>query len=147
MLSMSSMSGPLDGIRICDLSQFEAGPSATELLGFLGADVIKIEDPVRGDQGRSLGVGRNGSADSMYFQLLNLNKRSATLNLKSDEGRALFLEMLPSFDVLVENFTLGTMERFGLGWETLREAHPKLIYASVRGFGDAGPYAHLKPLD
>jgi formyl-CoA transferase len=141
------MVGALEGLRILDLSQFEAGPSATELLGFLGADVIKIEDPVRGDQGRSLGIGRNGSADSMYFQLLNLNKRSATLNLKSPEGRALLLEMLPRFDVLVENFALGTMERLDLGWDTLREVHPGLIYASVRGFGDSGPYANFKAFD
>jgi formyl-CoA transferase len=141
------MAGALDGLRVLDLSQFEAGPSCTELLGFLGADVIKIEDPVRGDQGRSLGVGRNGSDDSMYFQLLNLNKRSATLNLKSPRGRALLLEMLPRFDVLVENFALGTMERLDIGYETLREIHPGLIYASIRGFGDSGPYANYKAFD
>lgn len=139
--------GALQGLRICDLSQFEAGPSATELLAFLGADVIKIEDPVRGDQGRSLGIGRNGSSDSMYFQLLNLNKRSATLNLKEAEGRELFLKMLPSFDVLVENFALGTMERLDLGWDKLRKAHPALIYASIRGFGDSGPYAEYRAFD
>jgi formyl-CoA transferase len=141
------MSGALEGLRILDLSQFEAGPSCTELLGFLGADVIKIEDPARGDQGRKLGIGRNGSDDSMYFQLLNLNKRSATLNLKSPEGRDLFLQMLPRFDVLVENFALGTMERLDLAYETLREVHPGLIYASIRGFGDSGPYASYKAFD
>jgi formyl-CoA transferase len=117
------------------------------LLGFLGADVIKIEDPVRGDQGRKLGIGRGGSDDSMYFQLLNLNKRSATLNLKSPEGRELLLKMLPRFDVLVENFALGTMERLDLSYETLREIHPGLIYASIRGFGDTGPYANYKAFD
>lgn len=141
------MGGALDGMRVLDLSQFEAGPSATELLGFLGADVIKVEDPVRGDQGRSLGIGRNGSSDSMYFQLLNLNKRSATLNLKSAEGREIFLQMLPRFDVLVENFALGTMDRLDLGWDVLRDVHPGLIYASVRGFGDTGPYASYKAFD
>ena len=144
---MTPMTQALDGIRICDLSQFEAGPSCTELLAFLGADVIKVEDPVRGDQGRSGGMGPGPGADSMYFLLLNLNKRSVTLNLKSDEGRGLFLRMLPSFDVLVENFALGTMERLGLGWEPLREAHPQLIYASVRGFGDSGPLSHIKAFD
>lgn len=139
------MSGALEGIRICDLTQFEAGPSCTELLAFLGADVIKVEDPKRGDQGRRLGMGP--ADDSMYFLLLNLNKRSVTLNLKSDQGRELFLRMLPRFDVLVENFTLQTMERLGLGWESLRRTHPGLIYASVRGFGDSGPYASFKSFD
>jgi formyl-CoA transferase len=127
------------------LTQFEAGPSCTELLAFLGADVVKVEDPKRGDQGRRMGMGP--ATDSMYFLLLNLNKRSVTLNLKTDEGRELFLRMLPSFDVLVENFSLGTMERFDLGWEKLREIHPRLIYASVRGFGDSGPYAQFKSFD
>ena len=140
------MERALSGIRVLDLSQFEAGPSCTELLAFLGADVIKVEDPKRGDQGRRLGMPRGGD-DSMYFQLLNLNKRSITLDLKTEEGKALFMRLLPKFDILVENFTLGTMERFGLGWDVLREAHPQLIYASVRGFGDSGPYAHFKSFD
>jgi len=142
---MTTVPGALDGIRICDLSQFEAGPSCTELLAFLGADVIKVEDPKRGDQGRLMGMGHG--TDSMYFLLLNLNKRSITLNLKSEEGVDLFKRMLPSFDVLVENFTLGTLDRLGIGWETLRQVHPGLIYASVRGFGDTGPLAQFKSFD
>jgi formyl-CoA transferase len=92
-----------------------------------------------------MGMGKGN--DSMYFLLLNLNKRSATLNLKSDEGKEIFRRMLPQFDVLVENFTLGTMEKFGLGWETLRELHPGLIYASVRGFGDSGPLSRYRSFD
>lgn len=135
----------LEGMRVCDLSQFEAGPSCTELLAFLGADVIKVEDPKRGDQGRKLGMGPGD--DSLYFHLLNLNKRSMTLNLKDERGVELFLRMLPRFDVLVENFTLGTMERLGIGWDRLRDVHPGLIYASVRGFGDSGPYAGFKSFD
>ncbi len=142
---MTLMPGALDRIRVCDLSQFEAGPSCTELLAFLGADVIKVEDPKRGDQGRLMGMGRG--TDSMYFLLLNLNKRSITLNLKSDEGLELFKRMLPQFDVLVENFTLGTLDRLGIGWDTLRAIHPGLIYASVRGFGDSGPLAAFKSFD
>jgi formyl-CoA transferase len=137
----------LDGMRVLDLSQFEAGPSATELLAFLGADVIKVEDPVRGDQGRTMGMPPHGATDAMYFLLLNLNKRSVTLNLKTHEGRELFLRMLPSFDILVENFALGTMERLDLGWDTLKEIHPALIYASIRGFGDSGPYAGYRSFD
>jgi formyl-CoA transferase len=139
------MSGALDGIRVLDLSQFEAGPSCTELLAFLGADVIKVEEPNRGDQGRSMGMGPG--TDSMYFLLLNLNKRSITLNLKTDEGRELFFKMLPRFDILVENFALGTMERLGLGWNVLRDRHSTLIYASIRGFGDSGPYSTFRSFD
>ncbi len=142
---MTSVPGALSGIRVCDLSQFEAGPSCTELLAFLGADVVKVEDPKRGDQGRLMGMGRG--TDSMYFLLLNLNKRSVTLNLKSDEGVDLFKRMLPSFDVLVENFTLGTLDRLGIGWDALHAIHPGLIYASVRGFGDSGPLSEFKSFD
>lgn len=142
---MTLMPGALDGLRVCDLSQFEAGPSCTELLAFLGADVVKVEDPKRGDQGRLMGMGRG--TDSMYFLLLNLNKRSVTLNLKSAQGVELFKRMLPSFDVLVENFTLGTLDRLGIGWDALREIHPGLIYASVRGFGDSGPLSAFKSFD
>jgi formyl-CoA transferase len=135
----------LSGIRVLDLTQFEAGPACTELLAFLGADVIKVEPPGRGDQGRKFGMGPGD--DSMYFLLLNLNKKSITLDLKSDEGRSLFLRMLPRFDVLIENYTRGTMERFGLGWEELQLTHPGLIYASIRGFGDSGPLADYKSFD
>lgn len=142
---MSAMTGPLSGIRVLDLSQFEAGPACTELLAFLGADVVKVESPGGGDQGRSMGMGPG--SDSMYFLLLNLNKRSITLNLKSDEGRELFLRLLPKFDVLVENFALGTMERFDLGWDVLKQVHPGLIYGSIRGFGDSGPYANFRSFD
>lgn len=142
---MTAGPSALDGIRVCDLSQFEAGPSCTELLAFLGADVIKVEDPKRGDQGRLMGMGRG--KDSMYFLLLNLNKRSVTLDLKTEEGLEMFKRMLPRFDVLVENFTLGTLDRLGIGWETLHDLHPGLIYASVRGFGDTGPLAAFKSFD
>ncbi len=135
----------LADIRILDLSQFEAGPACTELLAFLGADVIKVEDPKRGDQGRTMGMGP--ATDSMYFLLLNLNKCSVTLDLKSDKGRELFLKLLPQFDVLVENFALGTMERLGLSYDELRVVHPGLIYASIRGFGDSGPYASYRSFD
>lgn len=138
--------GPaLDGLRILDLTQFEAGPSCTELLAWLGADVVKVEPPEGGDRGRMM-VGRD-AADSYYFIVLNANKRSMTLNLRTEEGRELLKRMLPRFDVLIENYTLGTLERWGLGWDTLQTVHPTLIYASVRGFGNSGPYAHFRAFD
>ncbi|MGH7894882.1 MAG: CaiB/BaiF CoA transferase family protein, partial [Candidatus Binatia bacterium] len=136
----------LTGIRILDLTQFEAGPSCTELLAWLGADVVKVESPVGGDQGRALMRDLPGT-DSYYFLLLNANKRSVTLNLKDERGRALFEQMVPQFDVLIENFTLGTLEKWGLGWDALSTIHPGLIYATIRGFGDSGPYAPFKAFD
>ena len=136
----------LDGIRILDLTQFEAGPSCTELLAWLGADVVKLESPGTGDQGRAM-MRDLPDVDAYYFILLNANKRSVTLNLKDERGRALFRRLLPRFDVLIENFTLGTMEKFGLGWDALAAMHPALIYATIRGFGDSGPYASFKAFD
>lgn len=135
----------LDGMRILDLTQFEAGPSCTELLAWLGADVVKVEPPQRGDQGRMLATA--DAADSYYFILLNANKRSVTLNLATDEGRDILKRMLPSFDVLVENYTLGTLEKWGLSWDVLHEINPSLIYASVRGFGNSGEYSPYKAFD
>src|SRR5438132_5296504 len=114
------MGKALDGIRVLDLTQFEAGPSCTELLAWLGADVVKVEPPGRGDQGRRLGTDKPGD-DSHYFILLNLNKRSITLNMKEAAGRDMLLRLLPHFDVLVENYTLGTLEGWDLGWDVLHE--------------------------
>lgn len=135
----------LTDVRILDLTQWEAGTSATQALGWLGAEIVKVEPPGTGEPGRRAG-GAEGP-DSTYFITLNNNKRSLTLNLKSDRGREIFLELLPDFDVVVENFTLGTMERFGLGYEVLKEVNPTLIYASVKGFGTWGPWAEAKSFD
>ncbi len=135
----------LSDVRILDLTQYEAGTSATQALGWLGAQIVKIEPPQRGEPGRRLGAV-NGD-DSTYFITLNNNKRSLTLDLKSEEGRGIFLKLVPNFDIVVENFTLGAMERLGLGYETLRELHPTLIYCTVKGFGASGPWAPTKSFD
>jgi formyl-CoA transferase len=129
----------LEDLKILDLTQYEAGTSCTQLLAWLGAEVVKVEQPGSGDPGRHLGPDKDG--DALYFLSFNANKRSLTINLRSDDGRRIFLEVLPHFDVVVENFSLGTMEKLGLGYEALKQVHPSLIYATVKGFGLTGPYA------
>ncbi len=133
----------LDHVKILDLSHFEAGPSCTELLAFLGADVIKVEPPRAGEPGRSMFVDKSG-LDSYFFILLNANKRSITLNLKSAQGREIFRSLITHVDVLLENFSLGTMESLGLGYDMLKDINPRLIYATVKGFGTYGPWSAYK---
>jgi formyl-CoA transferase len=130
----------LEGLKILDLTQYEAGTSCTQLLAWLGAEIVKVEQPGVGDPGRRLQPGED-KGDALYFLSFNSNKRSVTLNLRSAEGKRIFLELLPQFDVVVENFSLGTMEKLGLGYETLKKIHPGLIYGTVKGFGLTGPYA------
>src|SRR5215217_4417088 len=133
----------LDGMRILDLSQYEAGPSATQALAWLGADVVKVERPGAGDPGR----GGQFIHDPAYFMNWNANKRSVALDIGIPEGRALLLEMLPRFDVVVENFGPGVVERLELDYDQVRAVHPPVIYASVKGFGLSGPYADYKCFD
>jgi formyl-CoA transferase len=132
----------LEDLHVLDLTQYEAGTSCTQFLAWLGAEVVKIEQPGAGDPGRHLSPSGEGM-DALYFLSYNSNKRSVALNLRSAEGKRIFLDLLPQFDVLVENFSLGTMERLGLGYETLKQIHPGLIYATVKGFGLSGPYAEF----
>jgi formyl-CoA transferase len=131
----------LDGIRILDMTHVQSGPSATQILAWLGADVVKLEAP-HGDITR--GQLRDlPDVDSLYFTMLNCNKRSITLNMKSDEGKELFTELVQKSDVLVENFGPGAVDRMGFTWDRLQELNPGLIYASIKGFGE-GPYTHFK---
>ncbi|MBV7482752.1 CoA transferase [Bordetella sp. BOR01] len=131
---------PLEGIRILDLSRVVSGPFCTMLLGDLGAEVIKIEEPRAGDDSRAFGPPFVGG-ESAYFLSVNRNKQSCCIDLKSEEGRALIVQMAEQADVLVENFRPGTLERLGLGRAMLRAANPRLILCSITGFGRTGPDA------
>jgi formyl-CoA transferase len=133
----------LEGVRILDMTHVQAGPSCTQILGFLGADVIKIEPVGRGDITRGQLRDLPG-VDSLYFTMLNCNKRSLTLNLKAPEGKEIFTRLIQKGDVLVENFGPGVLDRLGFPWEKLQELNPALIYASIKGFGLYGPMSHLK---
>ena len=135
------MGKALDGVKVLDMTHVQSGPSCTQILAWLGADVLKVE-ALGGDITRRQ-LRDVPDVDSLYFTMLNCNKKSITLNLKSNRGKELFTDLVKRSDVLVENFGPGTVERLGFTWETLRELNPKLIYASIKGFGD-GPYTHLK---
>ncbi len=132
------MSRPLEGIRVLDLSRVLAGPYCTMCLADLGADVIKVERPGRGDDTRQWGPPFVGG-ESAYFLCCNRNKRSLTLDLKCDQGRCVARQLIAASDVLVENFRPGTMERLGLGYDELVRQNDRLVYCSITGFGQSGP--------
>ena len=140
------MPGPLEGIRIVDLTQVQAGPSCTQLFAFLGADVIKVEEPGVGDRTRHERAIQEG-VDSFYFIVFNANKRSVTLNLKTNTGRDIFLKMVEKADIVVENYGPGQMERFDLDYDVLKSANPRVVYCTIKGFGTYGPNAHIKSFE
>src|SRR5690242_16842555 len=133
------MSQPLSGIRILDLSRLLPGAYASQMMADFGADVIKVEEPGSGDYGRSTPpYGPNGMG--LVFTAVNRNKRSMTLNLKSEQGCAIFRSLVKQVDVILESFRPGVLERLGLGYESLKEINPGLIYCAISGYGQDGPY-------
>ena len=140
-----SDNGPLHGVTVIDMTRVLAGPYATMVLADLGATVIKVEMPGYGDDARHFGPFVNEK--SAYFSSLNRGKKSIALNLKDNEDREIFLNLLESADILVENYRAGTMEKLSLGWDVLHEKFPKLIYSAVSGFGHTGPYSDRPAYD
>lgn len=145
MSSLPEVSGrPLDGIRVVDIGISTAGPFGARLLGDLGADVIKVE-PLDGENTRSLGL-RYGDMGYL-FHVNNYNKRSITLQVQHPRGRAIFLDLVGHADVVIENFAIGTMDKWGIGYDACRRANPSVVYCSVKGFGESGPMQGLRAFD
>jgi len=136
----------LNGVKVVDFTQFEAGPSCTEALGWLGADVVKIENPKMGDPGRRLRPGQPDT-DPYYFHAFNANKKSITVDLKSPKGLALVKDMIRQADVMIENFAPGAIERLGLSYDVVKAINPSIIYAQVKGFGEGSPFEHNLAFD
>ncbi len=143
--STSPSQTALKGIRVIDLTQFEAGPSCTETLAWLGADVIKVEPP-QGEQSRGASTDKRG-VDSPYFMLLNANKRCVTLNLKEEKGKQMLRDLIARGDVFVENFGPGTIERMGFSYDEVKKINPRIVYAQIKGFAPDGPYANYLSFD
>ena len=136
----------LQGIRVIDMTHNQAGPACAQILGFLGADVIKLEEPKGGDVART-NMRDKPDSDSLFFLILNASKRSLTLNLKTDDGKALFRKVIGEADVLLENFGPGALDRLGLGYDALSKLNPRLIYATIKGFGTYGRYSGYKSFE
>src|ERR1700722_18495714 len=133
------MTKALEGVRVVDMTHVQSGPSCTQILAWLGADVIKVEVPGRGDITRGQLRDLPG-VDSLYFTMLNCNKRSITLNIKSEKGKHILVELIKRADVLTENFGPGALDREGFTWDRIREINQRIIFASIKGFGP-GPLA------
>jgi len=140
------MPGPLEGIRVIDLSHIVVGPFCSMILGDMGAEVIKIEMPNSGDETRLWGPPFAGG-ESAYFFSLNRNKKSLTLNLKTEKGKEILRKLIAESDVLIENFRPGTMDKLGFGYEPAKEINPRMIYCSITGYGKTGPLAHEGGVD
>lgn len=138
------MSSALEGYRVIDFTHDQAGPSCTQMLAWLGAEVIKIERPGVGDRSRKLWYSPRDEHDSYFYLLLNHNKKSITLNLKTATGKDIVRRLIGGADVVAENLGPGVMDRLGLGWEDVRQINPRAVYASVKGFGSFGPYSGYK---
>ena len=136
------MSLALQGIRILDMTHVQAGPTCSQLLAWMGADVIKFEPP-QGDATRGQLRDIPG-ADSLYFTMLNCNKRSITVNMKSPEGKQIFVDLLKVCDIVMENFGPGVLDRLGFTWDKIHQINPRIIMGSIKGFGSSGPYAEFK---
>jgi CoA:oxalate CoA-transferase len=136
---------PLEGIKVLDLTRVLAGPYCTMVLANLGAEIIKIERPGTGDDSRDFGPFVNG--ESIYFISINRGKKSIAIDLKSEEGKELLMDLVKEVDILAENFRPGTMEKLGLGYDKLKEVNPRLIYAAMSGFGHSGPYSKRAAYD
>src|SRR5215469_4805943 len=138
------MTQALEGIRVIDFTHDQAGPSCTQMLAWLGADVIKIENPKGGDRARRLWNSDNPDLDSFFFLLLNSNKRSTVIDLKTAEGKEIARRLIKECDVVAENLGPGVMQRLGLGYDEVKKLNPRAVYASVKGFGSYGPYSDFK---
>ncbi len=139
------MTKPLEGVKVLDLTRVLAGPFCTMILQDLGAEVLKVEVPGTGDDSRHFGPFKDGR--SLYFVSINRGKRSMTLNLKEERGKAVLRKLLAEYDVIIENFRPGVMEKLGLGYETLAEEFPHIIYAASSGYGHSGPYSQRPAYD
>lgn len=134
----------LQSMRVLDMTQYEAGTSCTQVLAWLGADVVKVERPGTGDPGRGVATGQENSP---YFLNWNSNKRSVTIDLATEEGRSVLLSLVPKYDVFVENYGPGVIEKLGIGYEVMKELNPSIIFGRIKGFGTSGPYSSYKCYD
>jgi crotonobetainyl-CoA:carnitine CoA-transferase CaiB-like acyl-CoA transferase len=139
------MQGPLEGVKVLDLTRVLAGPFCCSILGDMGAEVVKVERTGRGDDTRDILPKVGG--ESLYFQVMNRNKWGISLNFRHPKGPSLLKELVRHADVLVENFRGGTMEKMGCGYETLKAINPRLVMVSISGFGQDGPYSKLPCYD